>query len=152
MRAPEKCKRMCDDLKALQRDASRVLREVKKIRRSRDVSFFEDAALNRVKHDCLHLVLKHLMVGHSGQPCPAGPRPVVDPAARARWRSARRCSQRPIEPFREHLATAMSWLVGIIGVPPVSIVTPRQSAEHSASANLPAPTLVDSSGAQSLRL
>jgi hypothetical protein len=152
MRAPEQCKSMCNDLKALKRDASRVLREVKKIRRSRDVSFFEDAALNQAKHDCLHLVLKHLLVGHNGQPCPAGPRPVVNPAARARWRLARHRSQWPIEQFREHVATAMSWVVDVIGVPPVSIVKPSQSAELSAAATLPTPTLMDTTGVQSLRL
>jgi hypothetical protein len=45
--AGEKC--MCTELDALKREAVRVFREVKKIRRSRDVSFHEDAELNREK-------------------------------------------------------------------------------------------------------
>jgi hypothetical protein len=152
MRGPHKCKSMCEDLKALQRDASRVLREVKKIRRSRDVSFVEDAALNQVKHHYLHRVVKHLLVGHGGRPCPAGPRPVVNPVTRLRWRSARHLGQWPVDQFREQVASALSWVVEVLGVPPVSIVKPSQSAEDSAAAALPAPTLMDSTGAQSLRL
>jgi hypothetical protein len=141
---------MCEDLKALRRDASRVLREVKKIRRARDVSFFEDAALNQAKHNSLHLVLKHLMIGHHGQPCPAGLRPIVNPAAYARWKSTRHYPQWPIDGLRENVAQAMSWLVEIIGVPPVSIFKSSQSAQPAAS--LPTPTYMDSSGPQSLRL
>src|SRR5258707_7672282 len=129
MRAPQKCNCMCEDLTALRRNAARVLREVKRIRRSRDVPFFEDAALNQAKHSSLHLVLKHLMIGHNGQPCPAGPRPVVNPKAHLRWRSARHVSQWPIDELRENIAQAMSWLVEIVRVPPVSIVKPSQSAE-----------------------
>jgi hypothetical protein len=140
---------MCEDLKALRRNAARVLREVKKIRRARDVSFFEDAALNQAKHNSLHLVLKHLMIGHNGQPCPAGPRPIVNPAAYARWKSTRHYSQWPIDELRENIAQAMSWIVEIIHVPPVSIVKPSQSAQPAGS--LPTPTFVDST-TQSLRL
>jgi hypothetical protein len=70
---------MCAELKALKCNALRVLREVRKIRRSRDLSFFEDAALNQHKHNSLHQVLKHLLVGHDGKPCPAGPRPIISP-------------------------------------------------------------------------
>jgi hypothetical protein len=42
---------MCEELKTLKREAVLVFREVKKIRRSRDVSFYEDAELNREKHN-----------------------------------------------------------------------------------------------------
>jgi hypothetical protein len=68
---------MCEELKTLKHDVVRVFREVKRIRRSRDVSFYEDAELNREKHKSINAVLKHLLVGHDGKPCPAGDRPIV---------------------------------------------------------------------------
>jgi hypothetical protein len=68
---------MCTELNALKREAVRVFREVRKIRRSRDVSFYEDAELNGEKHQSINAVLKHLLVGHEGKPCPAGDRPIV---------------------------------------------------------------------------
>ena len=71
---------MCAELDALKRDAGQVLREVKNIRRSRDVSFHEDADLNRRKEESINALLKHLLVGHAGKPCPAGDRPIVRPA------------------------------------------------------------------------
>ena len=70
---------MCAELDALKRDAGQVLREVRKIRRSRDVSFHEDAELNRRKRESINAVLKHLLAGHDGKPCPAGDRPIVRP-------------------------------------------------------------------------
>jgi hypothetical protein len=71
---------MCEQLKKLETDAARVLRELRKIRRSKDISFLEDAELNREKHQRVHAVLKHLLVGHEGLPCPSGSRPIVKPA------------------------------------------------------------------------
>jgi hypothetical protein len=71
---------MCTELDALKREATRTLRELKNIRRSRDLSFDEDAELNRRKHESINTVLKHLLVGHNGKPCPAGDRPIVGPA------------------------------------------------------------------------
>jgi hypothetical protein len=68
---------MCEELQTLKRDLVRVFREVKRIRRSRDVSFYEDAELNCEKHKSINAVLKHLLVGHDGKPCPAGDRPIV---------------------------------------------------------------------------
>ena len=68
---------MCARLDALKREAVHVFRDVKKIRRSRDVSFYEDAELNGEKHKSINAVLKHLLVGHEGKPCPAGDRPIV---------------------------------------------------------------------------
>jgi hypothetical protein len=70
---------MCSELDALKRDAGQVLRELKNIRRSRDVSFHEDAELNRRKAVSINAVVKHLLVGHDGKPCPAGDRPIVRP-------------------------------------------------------------------------
>jgi hypothetical protein len=73
---------MCSELDALKRDATRTLRELKRIRRSRDLSFYEDAELIRLKHKTIDALLKHLLVGHNGKPCPAGDRPIVSPRAR----------------------------------------------------------------------
>lgn len=56
------------------------IREARQIRRSRDVSFYEDAELNGEKHKSISAVIKHLLVGHGGKPCPAGDRPIVRPA------------------------------------------------------------------------
>ena len=70
---------MCAELDALKREAAQVLREVRKIRRSKDVSFDEDEGLNRLKRESINAVLKHLLVGHDGKPCPAGDRPIVRP-------------------------------------------------------------------------
>jgi hypothetical protein len=74
---PSAGKNMCEELKTLKREAAYVLRAVKSIRRSRDLSFYEDAELNREKHHILNAVLKHLLAGHGGKPCPAGDRPIV---------------------------------------------------------------------------
>ena len=84
---PPRPKYMCDKLQSLKREAALVVREVRKIRRSRDVSFFEDAELNSKKHQSLTAVLKHLLAGHGGQPCPAGDRPIVrlDKTCQIRW-------------------------------------------------------------------
>jgi hypothetical protein len=46
-------------------------------RTSRDVSYFEDAELDRKKRNSINAVLKHLLVGHDGKPCPGGGRPIV---------------------------------------------------------------------------
>jgi hypothetical protein len=77
---------MCEELKNLKREAVQVFREVKRIRRSRDVSFYEDAELNREKRDSINAVLKHLLVGHEGKPCPGGDRPIVSLAKAAQFR------------------------------------------------------------------
>lgn len=77
---------MCEQLKTLKCEAARVFREVKKIRRSRDLSFYEDAELNREKYNSINAVLKHLLAGHEGKPCPGGARPIVNPAKRAHFR------------------------------------------------------------------
>jgi hypothetical protein len=84
---PPQQKFMCDELQSLKREAVLVIREVRKIRRSRDVSFLEDAELNSKKHQGLNAVLKHLLAGHAGQPCPAGDRPIVRiaKASQSRW-------------------------------------------------------------------
>jgi hypothetical protein len=68
---------MCAELDALKREAVHMSREVRRIRRSRDLSFYEDAELNGKKHKSINAVIRHLLVGHEGRPCPAGDRPIV---------------------------------------------------------------------------
>ena len=68
---------MCEKLDGLKREAVNVFREVRNIRRTRDLSFYEDAELNGERHKSINAVIKHLLVGHEGKPCPAGDRPIV---------------------------------------------------------------------------
>ncbi|HUE42162.1 MAG TPA: hypothetical protein VMP12_01310 [Candidatus Sulfotelmatobacter sp.] len=79
---------MCEELKALKCEAGAVLRRLRQIRRSRDLSFYEDAELTRLKHASVNKVVKHLLVGHNGQPCPSGERPIVSAASNAKARAA----------------------------------------------------------------
>lgn len=79
---------MCEQLKALKYEAGAVLRRLRLIRRSRDISFYEDAELTRLKHASVNKVVKHLLVGHDGQPCPAGERPIVSAVIHAKARAA----------------------------------------------------------------
>jgi hypothetical protein len=79
---------MCEELKALKCEAGAVLRRLRLIRRSRDISFYEDAELTRLKHASINKVVKHLLVGHDGQPCPSGERPIVSVATNAKARAA----------------------------------------------------------------
>jgi hypothetical protein len=98
---------MCEQLQALTRDAARVLRELKRIRRAKDISVFEDVALTEHKHQSLHQVLKHLLVGHNGQPCPAAPRPIVGLGILSRrHRYPYRFPARPSDPLQDAFAEA----------------------------------------------
>jgi hypothetical protein len=78
---------MCEELKALKCEAGAVLRRLRIIRRSRDISFYEDAELTRLKHASINKVVKHLLVGHNGQPCPSGERPIVSEANKPKARA-----------------------------------------------------------------
>jgi len=68
----------CEHLDKFRMDAVSMLRAGRRIRRSRDLSFYQDAELTREEHRSVDAVIKHLLVGHSGKPCPAGGRPIVD--------------------------------------------------------------------------
>jgi hypothetical protein len=68
---------MCAELDALKRKAAHVFHEVREIRMSRDVSFYEDAELNGEKYKSINVLIRHLLVGHEGKPCPAGDRPIA---------------------------------------------------------------------------
>lgn len=67
----------CQELERCIRAACSAMAEARRIRRTTDVSFQEDIRLTREEHEKLHLVIKHLLVGHEGRPCPAGERPIV---------------------------------------------------------------------------
>ena len=75
---------MCEELQTLKRKAVHVIRITRKIRRSRDLTFYEDAELAHKKHSSLNAVLKHLLAGHEGKPCPSGDRPIVR-SAKTNW-------------------------------------------------------------------
>jgi hypothetical protein len=79
---------MCEELKALKCEAGAVLRRLRLIRRSRDISFYEDAELTRLKHASVNKVVKHLLVGHDGRPCPSGERPIVSAVINSKARAA----------------------------------------------------------------
>jgi hypothetical protein len=68
---------MCEEHDRLRADAIAALAEAKRVRRDRDVSFEEDAELSREAYRRTDALLKHLLVGHDGEPCPAGSRPIV---------------------------------------------------------------------------
>lgn len=67
----------CEALSRIKCEAASALLEARRIRRSKDLSFKEDAELSREEHRRIDELLKHLLVGHDGSPCPAGDRPVV---------------------------------------------------------------------------
>jgi hypothetical protein len=67
----------CEELGLLIRGAFAAVAVARRIRRSRDVWFQEDLRLSRDEHTQVYQVIKHLLIGHEGQPCPAGGRPIV---------------------------------------------------------------------------
>ena len=71
---------MCKELSKLKAEAFAAFAEAKRVRRSKDISFQEDAELSREGHRRIDALLKHLLVGHDGKPCPAGDRPIVSVA------------------------------------------------------------------------
>jgi hypothetical protein len=67
----------CEALDRLKREAAEAVCEAKKTRRSRDVSIYEDDELSRDVQQRVYALIKHLLAGHDGQPCPAGDRPII---------------------------------------------------------------------------
>jgi hypothetical protein len=63
---------MCEEHDRLRADALAAFAEAKRIRRGRDISFEEDAQLTREAYRRTDALLRHLLVGHDGEPCPAG--------------------------------------------------------------------------------
>jgi hypothetical protein len=70
-------KPLCEELNKLNADAVAAFAEAKRIRRQRDVSFHEDAELSRDGHRRIDALVKHLLAGHDGEPCPDGDRTIV---------------------------------------------------------------------------
>lgn len=70
-------KSSCEQLDQLKRDVVSALLEAKCLRMSRDVSIQEDAQLSREAYKKADALIKHLLAGHDGKPCPAGDRPIV---------------------------------------------------------------------------
>jgi len=70
-------KTLCEELNKLNTDAVAAFAEAKRIRRQRDVSFYEDVQLSREGHRRIDALVKHLLVGHDGEPCPDGDRPII---------------------------------------------------------------------------
>jgi len=67
----------CEELELIRSEAEAALSEARRIRRTRDLSIHEDAQLSREGHRRIQELIKHLLVGHDGHPCPAGDRPIV---------------------------------------------------------------------------
>jgi hypothetical protein len=70
-------KQFCEELNRIKLEAVAALHSARQARRSHDVSFHEDVELTRDEHQKIDALLKHLLVGHDGHPCPAGDRPIV---------------------------------------------------------------------------
>jgi hypothetical protein len=73
----------CAELDRCRSEAAAALLEAKKVRRTRDLTISEDAELSRESHRRINALIKHLLAGHNGAPCPAGDRPIVKNRATA---------------------------------------------------------------------
>jgi hypothetical protein len=88
-------KSLCEQLHKLNADAVAAFAEAKRVRRQRDLSFYEDAELSREGHRRIDALVKHLLVGHDGEPCPDGDRPIISIATSAGMKTSREKSKRP---------------------------------------------------------
>ncbi|MGA6954375.1 MAG: hypothetical protein WA211_00410 [Candidatus Acidiferrales bacterium] len=90
---------VCQEHERLRYEAVAAVLEAKRIRWSNDLSFHQDSEISSDQHRKIDALLKHLLVGHDGKPCPGGDRPIV-----TRFHAAD-CSQdappRPLRP-RDH--------------------------------------------------
>ena len=68
---------MCEELSKLKAGAIAAFAEAKRVRRYKDLSFHEDAELSCEGYRRIDALIKHLLAGHDGQPCPDGERPIV---------------------------------------------------------------------------
>jgi hypothetical protein len=82
-------KPLCEELNKLNAEAIAAFAEAKRIRRQRDVSFHEDAELSRDGHRRIDALVKHLLAGHDGEPCPNGDRPIISIAISAGIKTGR---------------------------------------------------------------
>lgn len=91
----------CEELNRIRLEAIAAFHSAKEARRSRDLSFQEDVELSRDEHRKIDELLKHLLSGHDGHPCPAGDRPIVGTARPAKPVIMKSdLSQRSLRPFR----------------------------------------------------
>jgi hypothetical protein len=72
-------KHVCAELERLKFESASAFLEARRIRLSRDVSITEDFEMNREGHRRIYALIRHLLVGHDGNACPAGDRPIVSP-------------------------------------------------------------------------
>ncbi len=71
---------MCEELTKLKAGAISAFAEAKRVRRYKDLSFHEDAELSCEGYKRIDALIKHLLAGHDGHPCPDGERPIVGTA------------------------------------------------------------------------
>jgi hypothetical protein len=74
---PMPTKQACEELNRMKLEAIAAFHSARNTRRSRDLSFHEDVELTRDEHQKIDELLKHLLSGHDGHPCPAGDRPII---------------------------------------------------------------------------
>jgi hypothetical protein len=68
---------VCEEHERLRREAVAAVLEARRIRWNNDLSFHQDSELSSDQHQKIDALLKHLLVGHDGSPCPCGDRPIV---------------------------------------------------------------------------
>jgi hypothetical protein len=68
---------VCEEHNRLRDEAVTAVLEARRIRWNSDLSFYQDSELSRDEHQKIDALLKHLLVGHDGNPCPCGDRPIV---------------------------------------------------------------------------
>jgi hypothetical protein len=86
----------CQEHERLRHEAVAAVLEARRIRWNSDLSFHQDSELSNDQHQKIDALLKHLLVGHDGKPCPGGDRPIVttfDAADRAQ-----ETRRRPLRP------------------------------------------------------
>ena len=64
----------CEELQRLRNEAKSALLQAKRVNR---FGHLTDAELQQEAHRKVDAMIQHLLVGHSGEPCPAGDRPIV---------------------------------------------------------------------------
>jgi hypothetical protein len=72
-------KRQCELYDRLKLEAVESVLGAKKLRWSKDVSFYEDSEIARDQRAKIDAFISHLLAGHDGQPCPSGDRPIICP-------------------------------------------------------------------------
>lgn len=69
----------CQELEKLRRDARL---SVLRASNTNTLSQFGAAERKREADEKIDALIQHLLVGHAGEPCPAGSRPIVKPSMR----------------------------------------------------------------------